>query len=337
MGRAAILLMKDIYDPILAFVGVPANVVTIVILSRGNCGLSKCVSVYMVAMATADLLVIIFNLIVNQIFNYHFTYSFLSYTVVCKFILYNNCAVVDMSVWFTVSFSFDRFVSICFQEFKRKYWTKRTAIVVTVTITVLAYLKGILMLFSYGPERIINNVQWGCWPKVEVFTLPAWEAYSWIQTLSAPLIPFAFIALFNSLTVRIILVANRVRRELRGHNTNNQSDPEMENRRRSIILLFTISGSFILLWITAAVSFSLTRLSSTVYFQGDYSDPGYIATESGYLLEFLSCCTNTCIYAVTQRKFREELKTLLKSPWSLIRRLVKNEIKLNQTKDSSHN
>ncbi|XP_067836071.1 probable G-protein coupled receptor 139 [Heptranchias perlo] len=278
----------------------------------------------MVAMATADLLVIIFNVIVNQIFYYHFPYSFLSYTMVCKFILYNNCAVVDMSVWFTVSFSFDRFVSICFQEFKRKYWTKRTAIVVTVTITVLAYLKGIPMLFSYGPERIINNVQWGCWPKMEVFTLPAWEAYSWIQTLSALLIPFAFIALFNSLTVRRILVANRVRRELRGHSTNNQSDPEVENRRRSIILLSTISGSFILLWITAAVSFSVTRLSSTVYFQGDYSNPGYIATESGYLLEFLSCCTNTCIYAVTQRNFREELKTLLKSPWSLIRRLVKN-------------
>ncbi|XP_067836067.1 probable G-protein coupled receptor 139 [Heptranchias perlo] len=301
-----------------------ANLVTIVILSRGNCGLSKCVSVYMVAMATADLLVIIFNVIVHQIFNYHFPYSFLSYTDVCKFLLYVYFVIIDMSVWFTVSFSFDRFVSICFQEFKGKYWTKRTAIVVIGTVTVLAYLKGVPMLFSYEPERIINNVQWGCWPKVDVFTLPAWEVYSWIQTLSVPLLPFTCIALFNSLTVRRILVANRARRELRGHSTNNQSDPEMENRRRSIILLFTISGSFILLWITSAVSFATTKISGTVYYQGDYSDPGYIATESGKLLAYLSCCTNTCIYAATQRKFREELKTLLKSAWSLIPRLVKN-------------
>ncbi|XP_067835737.1 probable G-protein coupled receptor 139 [Heptranchias perlo] len=323
MVQAAILQIKDIFYPVLASFGAPANVVTIVILSRGNCGLSKCVSVYMVAMATADLLVIIFNVIVYQIFNYHFPYSFLSNTAVCKFILYFNFATLDLSVWFTVSFSFDRFVAICFQGFKEKYWSKRTAIVVIAAASILAYLMSVPMLFSYEPERIINNVHWGCRPKVDVLTLPAWAAYNWFQALSVPLLPFIFMALFNSLTVRRILVANRARRELRGHSSKNQSDPEMENRRKSIILLFTISGSFILLWITSVVTFGTTRLSNTVYYQGDYSNPGYIATECGYLLMYLSSCSNTCIYAATQRKFREELKTLLKSPRSLILRLVK--------------
>ncbi|XP_067835724.1 probable G-protein coupled receptor 139 [Heptranchias perlo] len=273
-------------------------------------------------MATADLMVIIFNVIVYLIFNYHFPYSFLSYTAVCKFILYMAFANLDLSAWFTVSFSFDRFVSICFQEFKGKYWTKGKATVVIVTVTVLAYLKAVPLLFSYEPERTINNVQWGCRPKVDVFTLPTWAAYNWFQALSVPLLPFTFMAVFNSLTVRRILVANRARRELRGHNSKKQSDQEVENRRKSIIFLFTFSGCFLLLWITAVVSFATTRLSGTFYYQGDYSNPGYIATESGYLLMYLSSCTSTCIYAATQRKFREELKALLKSPWSLILRLV---------------
>ncbi|GCB65894.1 hypothetical protein scyTo_0010026 [Scyliorhinus torazame] len=47
MGKVVILLVKDIYYPILAAFGLPANLMTIVILSRGNCGLSKCITAYM--------------------------------------------------------------------------------------------------------------------------------------------------------------------------------------------------------------------------------------------------------------------------------------------------
>uniref|UniRef100_UPI00398E807D probable G-protein coupled receptor 139 n=1 Tax=Pristiophorus japonicus TaxID=55135 RepID=UPI00398E807D len=274
-------------------------------------------------MAAADLLIMIVNVIVYLIINYHFPSSFLSYTAVCKFLLYMTFANLDMSVWFTVSFTFDRYVAICCQEVKRKYCTKRTATAVVVTFSVLTYLKGIPLLFSYEAEQIISNVQWGCRTKVDVFTLPAWSAYSWIQILSVPVLPFTFMALFNSLTVRCILVANRARRGLRGPSSENHIDPEMENRRKSIILLFTISSSFILLWLTAVGSFAATRLSGTVYYQGEYSNPGYIATESGYLLMYLSSCTNTCIYAATQRNFREEVKNVLKSPWTLILKLVK--------------
>ncbi|XP_038656397.1 uncharacterized protein LOC119967658 isoform X3 [Scyliorhinus canicula] len=82
MGQLTILLIKEIYYPILAVVGVPANLVTIVTLSRGNCGLSKCISIYMVAMATGDLLVMISNIMAYRIFSYHFPHSFLSHTPV---------------------------------------------------------------------------------------------------------------------------------------------------------------------------------------------------------------------------------------------------------------
>ncbi|XP_048378117.1 probable G-protein coupled receptor 139 isoform X2 [Stegostoma tigrinum] len=61
MEKAIILLLKEIYYPFLAVIGLPVNLIAIVILSRGNCGLSRCISLYMLAMATADLLVIIIN------------------------------------------------------------------------------------------------------------------------------------------------------------------------------------------------------------------------------------------------------------------------------------
>ncbi|XP_067837181.1 probable G-protein coupled receptor 139 [Heptranchias perlo] len=323
MELPIILQIKNTYYPVLAAFGVPAHLVTIVILSRGNCGLSKCISVYMVAMATAELLVIIFNVIVYHILSYHFPYSFLTYTAVCKFIIYMNAAALDMTVWFTVLFTFDRFVAICCQKFKTKYCTVRTASAVLTTVSALFCLKDIPFCFAYEPERIINNVHWGCRTRVDFFSKPAGVVYSWLRSILIPLLPFALMLLFNCLTVRRIVVASRARRGIRGRSSENQSDPEMENRRKSIVLLFTVSGCFILLWLTAAVSFLATKLTNTVHYPGDYETPAYISTETGYLLMYLSSCTNTCIYAATQTKFREELKKMMTFPWTFILRLVK--------------
>ncbi|XP_067864734.1 probable G-protein coupled receptor 139 [Heterodontus francisci] len=322
MGKPAILLMKDIYYPIVAALGVLVNLVAIVILSRRNCGLSNCISVYMVAMATADLLVMIINVMVYRIFSYHFPFSFLSYTPVCRVILYMTAINFDLSVWFTVFFTFDRFVAVCFQKFKTRYCTARTAGVVTAVICCLSFLKNILFLFAYEPEQIINNVQWGCRASVAFFSSPLGIALVWFHSTWLVWLPFTLIVSFNCSTIGRILVANRIRRKLRGNKSENLSDSEMENRRKSIILLFTVSGSFILLWLTVAVSFVSTRLTDTNYYQGDRTAPGYIAYETGTCLKFLSCIQNPCIYIATQRKFREELKNVLKSLWALILRFV---------------
>ncbi|XP_067884539.1 probable G-protein coupled receptor 139 [Heterodontus francisci] len=327
MGQLTILLVKEIYYPILTVIGVPVNLMTILILSRGNCSLSKCISIYMVAMATSDLLVLIINVMVYYIFSYHFPLSFLFRTPVCKFILYMTVITLDLSVWFTVSFTFDRFIIICYQKFKAKYCTEKTASVVIAIISIMIFIKNIPTLFAYESEQIINKLQWGCQSSLAFFSSPFGVVCILFHSIWRIWLPFALILLFNSLTVRHVLVASRGRRGLRGHSSENQSDPEMENRRKSIILLFTISGSFILLWLTANMSFVITRVTNTTYYRGDRTDPAYIATETGAMLKLLSSCTNTCIYAATQRKFREELKRLLKSPWTLIERLVKNETK----------
>uniref|UniRef100_UPI00398E8A5B probable G-protein coupled receptor 139 n=1 Tax=Pristiophorus japonicus TaxID=55135 RepID=UPI00398E8A5B len=325
MARATVLLIKEIYYPILANGGVLANMLTILILSRGNCGLSKCISVYLVAMATADLLIMIINVMLYYIFSYHFPLSFLAHTPVCMFVLYMTTVTLDLAVWFTVSFTFDRFVVICFQKFTLKYCTERTAAVVITTFTALTFLKNIPVLFSLEPEQIINNVQWGCRSSAFFFTSAPGIGFVWFYSAWGVWVPFTLISLLNCLTVRRILEANRARRGLRGYRIENDCDPETENRNKSIILLFAISVSFILLWLTTVVSLVTTRLTNTGYYRGDRRDPGYIATETGAMLKLLNSCLNPCIYAATQRKFREELKKVLTSPWILIQRLVRKQ------------
>ncbi|XP_072420841.1 probable G-protein coupled receptor 139 [Chiloscyllium punctatum] len=310
-----------IYYAILAVIGVPVNLLGIVILSRGKCGLSTCTTRYLVAMATADLLVIVTEVILWRINYYYFPGSFLELTPVCSATDVLLRAATDCSVWFTVTFTFDRFVAICCQKLKAKYCTKKTSSAFLTATTVLFCLKNIPQYFTYQPWIIINNVARLCYRKPIYYTEPGWVAFGWLDRVLTPLFPFSLILLLNVLTVRHILIASHVRKGLRGQSRReNSGDPEMENRRKSMILLFTISGTFIVLWLVYVIEFlyyNVKRINPW-----EYSDSEYVFREVGWMLRNLSCCTNTFIYGVTQSKFREQVLCAVRYPVTSIVQLI---------------
>ncbi|XP_078422169.1 putative G-protein coupled receptor 139 [Cetorhinus maximus] len=301
------------------------NLVAIVILSRGKCGLSDCTTCYLVAMATADLMVIISGVMLWRINSYYFPGTFLDITPVCSVIIVLFYAATECSVWFTVTFSFDRFVSICCQKLKTKYCTKKTAAVVLSTNCILICLKDIPFYFTFEPSKVINNVPLFCNEIVSYYTDPAWVGFDWFDKVLTPLLPYALILLLNAQTVRYILVTSRVRKGLRGQSKGeNRSDPEMESRRKSVILLFTISGSFILLWLLYVIEFIFYNIIgiNPKY----YNDAFYIFAEAALMSLSLNCCTNAFIYGVTQSKFREQFKSAVIYPaTSFIQLMNKNK------------
>ncbi|XP_072132074.1 probable G-protein coupled receptor 139 [Mobula birostris] len=313
--------VRKIWHMIIAVIGVPVNLVATVILSRGKCGLSTCTTRYLVAMATADLLTIIFQVVLWRVSYYYFPGTFLDITPVCSVIYAVGLAATDCSVWFTVTFTFDRFVAICCQKLKAKYCTGKTAAVVLITIGVLLCFKNMPIFFIFRPVNVINNIPWDCIRKPAYFEDPGWVGYRMFSTVLMPLLPFVLIVLFNALTVRHILVTSRVRKGLRGQNKgDNRSDPEMESRRRSVILLLTISGSFIILWSVSVAEFLYYTIAGLD--QNNYNVTEYIVEHTGYMLMLLSCCTNTFIYGVTQTKFREQFISAAKYPLTSIIQMI---------------
>uniref|UniRef100_UPI00398F8901 probable G-protein coupled receptor 139 n=1 Tax=Pristiophorus japonicus TaxID=55135 RepID=UPI00398F8901 len=292
---------------------VPVNLVTIMILSRGKCGLSKCVTRYLVAMATADLLVVILDLILRHIpIRYKEQFIFVYSIPLCNIHAVLLYAATDCSVWFTITFTFDRFVAICCQKLKTKYSTERTAAVVLGTVTVLSCLKNIPWYFMFMSRYVLGNNPWFCDVYYTNYTSLGWAVFELLHYILTPCVPFILILLLNALTVRHILLASRARRRLRGHSSGESPrDPEMESRRKSMILLFVISGNFILLWAIYMVALVTNRIGWIT----QHIDFPMFATELGYMLQQLSCCTNTGIYAVTQTKFREQWKNVLKYPF----------------------
>ncbi|XP_072884147.1 probable G-protein coupled receptor 139 [Hemitrygon akajei] len=310
-------LVYAIYYTALAVIAVPVNIVAIVILSRGNCGLTRCISRYLVSMAATDLLVIITAVILNRIPAIYFPGSFLSITPVCSLSTVLIYAARDSSVWLTVTFTFDRYVAICWHTLKAKYCTHRTAGIVVSVVCTLGCVINIPWYFLHEPMYVIDNVPWYCKRRDILYSFLLWKAFDWTDRVLTPCLPFLLIISFNALTVRHILMASRARRRLRSYPTEvKQSDPEMESRRRSMVLLFAISGCFILLWMPYVLHFLLKRFQAGYTINGS-NDYRLILREIANVFQMLSCCTNTFVYAVTQNKFLKELKVLMKFPWNI--------------------
>ncbi|XP_067882971.1 probable G-protein coupled receptor 139 [Heterodontus francisci] len=297
------------------------NLLTIGILSQGKCGLSKCVTRYLVAMAVADLLVIILDLILRHIPTVYWEqFQFLWSIRLCNIHAVLLYAATDCSVWFTVTFTFDRFVAICCQKLKSKYCSEKTSAVVVGTVTVLSCLNNIFWYFMFGGRHLLGNEPWFCDVTMDVRESRVWTTIEFFHYILTPGFPFVVILLLNALTVRHISVSNRGRRRLLAHsNGKRHRDPEMETRRKSIILLSVISGNFMLLWATLMVFSIWNRL----WYLGPVtlSLPGFLL-ESGFMLQLLSCCTNTAIYAVTQTQFRQQLKNVLTYPFTTIVKFI---------------
>ncbi|XP_067910308.1 thyrotropin-releasing hormone receptor-like [Heterodontus francisci] len=276
-------------------------------------------------MAVTDLLLMITAVILNRIAGIYFPLSFLSITPVCSLCSVLNYATISCSVWLTVAFTFDRFMAIRCQKLKIKYCTEKTAARVIATVCTLSCLKNVFWCFIYEPNYIINNILWFCSIKLIYYTSSAWAAYDWIYIILTPCFPFILILLLNALTIRHILLASRARRRLWAQsNRENQSDPEMEKRRKSIVLLFAISGSSILLYLLFFITILCVRIADVSFFSGtNFNESNFVLEESGIILQFLSSCINPFIYAGTQSKFREELKNGVKYPLSLFVKLLK--------------
>ncbi|XP_072892950.1 probable G-protein coupled receptor 139 [Hemitrygon akajei] len=315
-----VLLLKGIqpiYFALLVIIAVPGNLLTILILSRGKCGLSKCVTLYLVAMAAVDLIVVIFDLILRHITMVYWRQFHFPWPVpVCNFHAVILYAATDCSVWFTVSFTFDRFVAICCQKLKSTYCTERTVAVVLGTVTVLNCLKDLFWYFMLTGEYNLLSDPWICWGRGGVVGSTLWATIEFTHYFLNPVAPFFLILLFNTLTVKQILTASRARNRLRGQSSGEKPrDAEMESRRKSIILLFAVSGNFIVLWAV----FMIHSIWNRLWWLGFRSIvlPNFVQ-KMGFILQHLSCCTNTAIYAVTQRKFREQLKSVFIYPVTLI-------------------
>ncbi|XP_059497275.1 probable G-protein coupled receptor 139 [Stegostoma tigrinum] len=290
----ALFTTRYIFKCIITPVGILGNSLTIIILARGRCGLTKCITSYLIAMAAADLLAIFSSMIMSFIFDALYTY--MHHTI--------PCTLREVMIY----------------QFKLKYSNVKTARLVIGTVYTLSLVTNIPYYFSFESYEL--NMPVGCMQSAESYSVPGWLVFFWFHSISTPLLAFCLILVLNVLTIRHVLMSSKARRKLRGQGeAEKQEDPEMESRRKSMNLLFCLSANFLLLWLTELVVMMYFKINSNIV--TNWGDPVNVALNAGDMLKLLSSCTNTFIYAVTQSKIREELNKGARCPIKFFLKMFK--------------
>ncbi|KAM4562537.1 putative G-protein coupled receptor 139 [Odontesthes bonariensis] len=297
--------LQEVFYPALATVGIPSNAITFLIIWRKNCMLSRSSAFYLMAISVADNLVLIFIVVLELSFKYHQKEPYWNYDPWCNLRDVFNYGAFNASTWLVVLFTVERFISIHTWKIKTKICSPRCAVWTIITTFVFSLLFAIPYYWSNA--SVHENNQTLCIYKPEAPTQFI-HTLVWFQTIQAYIFPFVVILTLNGLTLRLISLSNRVHISAVLTSRIHKVRPLLRSRKRkSVVLLVTISMSFVLLSVTRAVTQIILRTTDMYTMdRNDYNFRINIAADTGTMLCLSNAAINMYLYVCTQSKFRQE-------------------------------
>ncbi|XP_029994672.1 probable G-protein coupled receptor 139 [Sphaeramia orbicularis] len=297
--------LQEVFYPALATVGIPSNTITFLIIWRRNCMLSRSSTFYLMAISVADNLVLIFIVILELSVKYHQQDPFWSYDPWCGLRDVFNYGAFNASTWLVVMFTVERFISIHTWKLKTKICTPRCAAQTIAGVFLISHVFAIPHYWSNA--SVSENNQTRCVYKPEASFQFIYILVGF-QTLLAYILPFLIILTLNGLTLRLISLTNRVHITAGLTSRVHKVKPLMRSRKRkSVVLLVTVSMTFVLLSITRAITQIILRTKDMYTMdRDDYTQTINTAADIGTMLSLSNAAANMYLYVCTQSKFRQE-------------------------------
>ncbi|XP_005988539.1 probable G-protein coupled receptor 139 [Latimeria chalumnae] len=310
--------LQQVFYPLLAVIGIPSNIVTFLIIWRRNCMLSKSSTYYLMAISLADTLVLILIVIIELVLKSHIPEPFWSWDPWCSIRDVFSYGAYNASVWLIVTFTIERFIAINSIRLKVKVCTSRSAMIVISSVFAISHIFSIPYYWSNQSVTVtvdgsLKEVHRCIYSRdmTSLFVL----GLVWIQTALSYIIPYIIIFTLNGLTLRQIVLSNKVYSHTSNitHNSIGQCKRFRSQKRKSIVLLITISMSFASLSATRLVTQIILRKRYYNIDRNDYSKAINVAADIGTMLDLTNSAINMYLYACTQTKFRQELIKCVKS------------------------
>ncbi|XP_047457967.1 probable G-protein coupled receptor 139 [Mugil cephalus] len=267
--------------------------------------LSRSSAFYLMAISVADNLVLIFIVVLELSFKYHQKEPYWSYEPWCSLRDIFNYGAYNASTWLVVLFTVERFVAIHTWKIKTKICTPRCAACTIVSIFVFSHLFAIP--YYWSNDSVYENNQTTC---IYAQEAPSHFIHTlvWFQTLQSYILPFLIILTLNGLTLRLISLRNRVHISTEATSRVQRVKPLLRSRmRKSVVLLVTVSMSFVLLSVTRAITQIVLRTTDMYTLdRNDYNLGVNIAADTGTMLSLSNAAANMYLYVCTQSKFRQE-------------------------------
>lgn len=266
--------------------------------------LSKSSTLYLMAISVADNLVLIFIVVLELSIEYHQEEPFWSYEPWCSLRDVFTYGAYNASTWLVVLFTIERFIAIHTWKIKSKICTQRCAAWTIMTVFLLSHLFAIPYYWSNASVHENNKTR--CIYKPEA---PAYFTHTLVglQTVQSYILPFLIVLTLNWLTLRLISLSNRVHITAGLTSRVNKAMPLLRSRKRkSVVLLVTVSMTFVLLSVTRAITQIILRTYMYTLNRSDYNLGINIAADTGTMLCLSNAAANMYLYVCTQSKFRQE-------------------------------
>ncbi|XP_063418150.1 FMRFamide receptor-like [Mytilus trossulus] len=295
--------------PVIFAVGITGNAISLLVfLTKNMRKLSA--SVYLAALSTADIMALIFYVLVEWIKkgipvgSGQVTAPFLESNGVCQIILFMSYSFRFLSAWLVACFTLERYVGVC-HPLKRKdvcnlRSSKRIVFFTVIISFVIASIRPWLSeVLDVGP----NNVP-SCTRRPEHKNLSF--IYDCIFVVCITFLPFLVITILNTLIIRKLIIRNKRHRQVK------IITEESIIRLEFTIILITISFCFIafntpyaIIWFKHSLQMSSMQMVDSVFVPTNQNLLIFTKT-----IFFMNYCINFFLYSITGAYFREELKML---------------------------
>ncbi|XP_033505180.2 putative G-protein coupled receptor 139 [Epinephelus lanceolatus] len=301
--------VQKIYYPLLCIMGIPANLFTFYMICFRKCGMSNTAIIYLSCLAIVDTFYLVWVILLDLTLNFWLLQPFWHSNPWCGLLGFLQYGSLYSSSWIVVVFTIERYLvlrsTVAKQHFSQAWVTKLTC----MAIVLVSHLVSVPVSWI----NIVSHVNLTVGR--ENMTLPRChyrdETYStvivWITTFLSGGIPIVLVIIFNYLIGYHLCRASKLftkeeRRVMHGRSTRGML-------RRTILLLGTVSVTFVVLSLPRFVTYCIlrTQYNNKNFNRDDYSIPINVAGDLANMLQNLNSTTNFLLYCMVSQRFRQEL------------------------------
>ncbi|XP_076334895.1 FMRFamide receptor-like [Tachypleus tridentatus] len=289
--------IQRVFVPIISFIGIVGNLLTIVIMTRRQ--MRSSTNNYLAALAVFDMLYL-FCIFILSIAHYPGLTDphYINYWRLWPFALLLTDACSNTSVWLTVTFTVERYFAVCHPIKRRVYCTVSRAQKVVIIVALICCCLTLPTPFEWtiievsDPLTNKTSVQ----PTFSEFGMNVLykNIYYWLCVFVFVFIPLILLTIFNSFLVRSVH-ASSIKRNTMTRRRNNRDSTHQESK--ITIMLIAVVVLFMVCQIPTAVLLVYTN----------FHPQNAITRGLGNIFNFLMAINsagNFVLYCLFSQKYR---------------------------------
>ncbi|XP_065212722.1 FMRFamide receptor-like isoform X2 [Planococcus citri] len=294
--------IQRVLTPIIVFIGIIGNLVTIAVLTQRR--MKSSTNTYLTALAVTDLLYLIcFFLLSLQHYSGSDDSKYQFYWRILPFIFWYIDASSGTSTWLTVSFTLERYIAVCQPLRGRVLCTESRARKVITCVTIFNLLATITTPFEWKvchkseKKLTLDTTEFGNNNTYKVI-------YYWLTAFIFVYIPLVLLCVLNTLLVEAVRNSRKQQNSLTQMKSGISSREKQENKITMALV------AVVLLFIICQIPTTIMLLVSIFYSPPEKSAGYYYKRGLNNICNFLMCintATNFLLYCAMSDKYRRTL------------------------------